>query len=192
MHLSRRYEDKIQGLFPRVLHKKGSSHTSVSYKLWDQLWRHQESNRGLVPRGEEGHGKEGEKRGIMKTSGKILSDAFLVCSSGWLKERTWIGMPGKYNYFVLLKKLFIFGCVRSLLLLGLSSSFGERGLLCWGCGLLTGWLLSFRSTDSRCVGWVAAALCSAVVMHGLSCPVACGIFPDQGSNLGPLHWQADS
>ena len=39
-------------------------------------------------------------------------------------------MPGKYNYFVLFKKLFIFGCVRSLLLLGLSSSFGERGLFC--------------------------------------------------------------
>ena len=28
--------------------------------------------------------------------------------------------------------------------------------------------------------------------HGLSCSVACGIFPDQGSNLCPLHWQADS
>ena len=28
---------------------------------------------------------------------------------------------------------------------------------------------------------------SAVVVHGLSCPMACGIFPRQGSNL---HWQA--
>ena len=28
--------------------------------------------------------------------------------------------------------------------------------------------------------------------HGLSCSEACGIFPDQGSNLCPLHWQADS
>ena len=28
--------------------------------------------------------------------------------------------------------------------------------------------------------------------HRLSCSVACGIFPDQGSNLCPLHWQADS
>ena len=28
--------------------------------------------------------------------------------------------------------------------------------------------------------------------HGLSCLVACRIFPDQGSNPGPLHWQADS
>ena len=28
--------------------------------------------------------------------------------------------------------------------------------------------------------------------HGPSCSTACGIFPDQGSNLCPLHWQADS
>ena len=33
---------------------------------------------------------------------------------------------------------------------------------------------------------------SVVVVHGLSCPVACGIFLDQGLNLWPLHWQADS
>ena len=30
------------------------------------------------------------------------------------------------------------------------------------------------------------------VAHGLSCSAACGIFPDQGSNLCPLHCQADS
>ena len=33
---------------------------------------------------------------------------------------------------------------------------------------------------------------SVAVMHGLSCSAACGIFPDQGSNLQLLHWQADS
>ena len=32
---------------------------------------------------------------------------------------------------------------------------------------------------------------SSVVL-GLSCSAACGIFPDQGSNPCPLHWQADS
>ena len=32
---------------------------------------------------------------------------------------------------------------------------------------------------------------SVVVVHGLSCSIACGIFPDLGSNLCPLHWQAD-
>ena len=30
---------------------------------------------------------------------------------------------------------------------------------------------------------------SVVVAHGLSCSAACGIFPDQGSNPCPLHWQ---
>ena len=33
---------------------------------------------------------------------------------------------------------------------------------------------------------------SIVVVHGLSCSVACGNFLDQGSNLCLLHWQADS
>ena len=33
---------------------------------------------------------------------------------------------------------------------------------------------------------------SAVVLHGFSCPMACGIFPDQESNLCPLHYQVDS
>ena len=33
---------------------------------------------------------------------------------------------------------------------------------------------------------------SGVVVHGLGCPVACGIFLDQRSNLRPLHWQVDS
>ena len=29
---------------------------------------------------------------------------------------------------------------------------------------------------------------SAVVAHRLSCSMACAIFPDQESNLRPLHW----
>ena len=41
------------------------------------------------------------------------------------------------------------------------------------------------STGSRRAG-------SVVVAHGPSCSVACGIFPDQGSNPCLLHWQADS
>ena len=45
--------------------------------------------------------------------------------------------------------------------------------------------LWLRSTGSRSAG-------SVIVAHGLSCSVACGIFPDQGSNPCPLHWQADS
>ena len=30
------------------------------------------------------------------------------------------------------------------------------------------------------------------MVHGLSCSMACGIFPDQGSNPCLLHWQVDS
>ena len=47
------------------------------------------------------------------------------------------------------------------------------------------WPLLLRSTGSRRAG-------SVVVAHGPSCSVACGIFPDQGSNPCPLHRQADS
>ena len=32
---------------------------------------------------------------------------------------------------------------------------------------------------------------SVVVARGLSCPEACGIFPDQESNPCFLHWQVD-
>ena len=45
--------------------------------------------------------------------------------------------------------------------------------------------LKLRSTGSRRAG-------SVIVAHGPSCSAACGIFPDQGSNPCPLHWQADS
>ena len=41
-----------------------------------------------------------------------------------------------------------------------------------------------ESTGSRCAD-------SVVVLHELSCPETCGIFPDQGSNPCPLHCQTD-
>ena len=56
----------------------------------------------------------------------------------------------------------------------------------WRCtGLSLSWPLLSWSTSSRRAG-------SLVVAHGPSCSAACGIFPDQGSNPCPLHWQADS
>ena len=44
---------------------------------------------------------------------------------------------------------------------------------------------------SSCGSW-AESTGSVVVVHGLSCSAACGIFPDQGSDLFLLHWQVDS
>ena len=55
-----------------------------------------------------------------------------------------------------------------------------------GCcvGFSLQWLLFFWSTGCRHMGSVVAA-------HRLCCSTACGIFPDQGSNPCPLHWQVN-
>ena len=55
----------------------------------------------------------------------------------------------------------------------------------WCAGLSPSRPLLLRSTGSRRAG-------SVIVAHGPSRSVACGIFPDQGSNPRPLHQQADS
>ena len=60
---------------------------------------------------------------------------------------------------------------------------GHSSLRCAGLSLSQPLLL--RSTGSRRAG-------SVIVAHEPSCSAACGIFPDQGSNPCPLHWQADS
>ena len=66
------------------------------------------------------------------------------------------------------------------------SSCGKRGPLFIAVrGPLTIVASLVGSTGSRRAG-------SVVVAHGPSSSVACGIFPDQGSNPYPLHWQADS
>ena len=64
-----------------------------------------------------------------------------------------------------------------------AASGGHSSSRCAGLSLSRPLLL--RSTGSRRAG-------SVVVAYGPSCSAACGIFPDQGSNPRPLHWQADS
>ena len=71
-------------------------------------------------------------------------------------------------------------------MLGLSlvaASGGHSSSRCAGLSLSRPLLL--QSTGSRSAG-------SVIVAHGPNCSAACGIFPDQGSNPCPLHWQADS
>ena len=99
------------------------------------------------------------------------------------------GIPMHVSFF---KKIFIylfiyfwlrwvFISVRGLSLVAASG--GHSSLRCAGLSLSRPLLL--RNTGSRRAG-------SIVVAHGPSCSAACGIFPDQGSNPCPLHWQADS
>ena len=74
----------------------------------------------------------------------------------------------------------VFVSVRGL---SLVAARGHSSSRCTGLSLSRPLLL--RSTGSRHAG-------SVVVAHGPSCSAACEIFPDQGSNPCPLHWQADS
>ena len=52
---------------------------------------------------------------------------------------------------------------------------------------------SHRSGFSLCGARAPGCEVSVLVAHGFSsCPAAYGAFLDQGSNLCPPHWQADS
>ena len=86
-----------------------------------------------------------------------------------------------FFFFLNLWLCWVFVSVRGLSLAMVSG--GHSSSRCAGLSLSRSLLL--RSTGSRRAGSVAVA-------HGPSCSAACGIFPDQGSNLCPLHWQADS
>ena len=86
------------------------------------------------------------------------------------------------NYlFIYLWLCWVFVSVRGLS--PVAASRGHSSSRCAGLSPLQPLLL--RSTGSRRAG-------SAIVARGPSCSAACGIFPDQGSNPCPLHWQADS
>ena len=105
-----------------------------------------------------------------------------------LVEGWWVDKKYLVFFFFFLIFLFfyfwlcwVFVSVRGLSLVAASG--GHSSSQCAGLSLSRPLLL--RSTGSRCAG-------SVVVAHGPSCSAACGIFPEQGSNPCPLHWQADS
>ena len=87
----------------------------------------------------------------------------------------------KIYLFIYFWLCWVFVSVRGLSLVAASG--GHSSSRC--AGLSLSWPLLLWSTGSRRTG-------SVVVAHGPSCSAACGIFPDQGSNPCPLHWQADS
>ena len=83
--------------------------------------------------------------------------------------------------FIYLGLCWVFVSVQGLSLVAASGD--HSSLRC--AGLSPSRPLLLRSTGSRRAD-------SVIVAHGPSCSAACGIFPDQGSNPCPLHWQADS
>ena len=85
------------------------------------------------------------------------------------------------NLFIYFWLCWVFVSVRGLSVVAASGDHSSS----WCAGLLISRPLLLWSTGSRHAG-------SVVVAHGPSCSAACGIFPDQGSNPCPLHWQAHS
>ena len=86
-----------------------------------------------------------------------------------------------YLFYLFFWLCWVFVSVQGLSLVAVSGGHSSS----WCAGLSPWQALFLRSTSSRRAG-------SVVLAHGPSCSTACGIFPDQGSNPCPLHWQADS
>ena len=89
--------------------------------------------------------------------------------------------------------------VVAVLRLLISMAFLVVGRLLSGCSAQASHLSGFsRGTQALGPAGSAVVACwlqssgSVAVAHWLSCPMACGIFLDQGLNPCLLHWQVDS
>ena len=124
----------------------------------------------------------------------VIIDSFSMSSCnfgmpvGWGVLRVFLLCHlGQTSFFFLIYLLiylwlcWVFVSVWGLFLVAASG--GHSSSQCAGLSLLQPLLL--QSTGSRRAG-------SVILAHGPSCSAACGIFPDQGTNPCPLHWQADS
>ena len=120
------------------------------------------------------------------------------------------GCLAAFLFFII---LLIFGCAGSLMLCAgvtqsqtwlkrrSSSSSSSSRLSLVAASKDSSWMrcagFSLQSIGSRytgfssCSSWLSSGS-SVVVVQGLWCFEACGIFLDQGWNLCPLHWQVDS
>ena len=101
------------------------------------------------------------------------------CHKGW--SNPWRNCNFYLFYFIYLWLCWVFVSMRGLSPVVASGDHSSS----WCAGLSPSRPLLLRSIGSRRAG-------SVIVAHGPSCSAACGIFPDQGTNLHPLHWQADS
>ena len=87
---------------------------------------------------------------------------------------------GFFLNFIIIFKIFIY---LFLSVLGLRCCSG------FSLVVVSGLLVAVASLVEHSLQGIRASVVGA---RGISGPVACGIFPDQGSNLCPLHWQVDS
>ena len=105
-------------------------------------------------------------------------DGFLCCTE--VSRFDYVPFIFALYLFLSFWFLWVFVALRQLSLVAERGCFSS--LQCAGFSLQ--WLLLLHSTGFRHTGLVA-------VVCGLSCPMVCGIFPEQESNPCALHCQAD-
>ena len=106
----------------------------------------------------------------------------------------------KFIYFIYFCLCWVFVAARGLSVLAASRGYSVAvlGLLIAVASLLVEHGLQVHGLQqlwhagSEVVARGLQSASSVVAAHSLSCSTACGIFLDQGSNLCPLRWQADS
>ena len=120
---------------------------------------------------------------------KTQSFALRACRSGIISCRKCFLLFSQEIFFFFFLAVLGLRFVRGLS--PVAASGGHSSLRCGDrsssrcAGLSLSRPLPLRGTGSRRAG-------SVIVAHGPSHSAARGIFPDQGSNPCPLHWQADS
>ena len=108
------------------------------------------------------------------------------CILNLLRWKTFIGLLENIFFFINYS-IYLFLAVLDLHCCTWAFSSCKWGLLS-SCSVWVSHCDGFSCCRAQALGCVG----SAVVAHRLNCPVVCGILPDQGSGLCPLHWQMDS
>ena len=117
---------------------------------------------------------------------------FHVSSSFLIRNTSWVF---NMHYFLIYLFLAVLGlhCCVGFSLLAASKGYSRCGSQASHCG-------SFSRCGTWALGCVGFSSCSSrlqstgpvVVVHGIICPMACGIIPDQGWDPCLPHWQVDS
>ena len=107
-----------------------------------------------------------------------------------------------FKFYLFFWLHWVFVAARGLSLVAVSRGYSfvaVRGLLIVVASLCCGaQALGMRASVvtalglSICGSWALECRLSSCGTRAFSCSTACGIFPDQGSNPCPLHWQVDS
>ena len=124
-----------------------------------------------------------------------------ICISSWKKMSIKVLCPFLHSFIrIYLWLHWVFVAAQGRFIVAASQELRSSG---GRVGFFLQWFLLLLSMGSKCSDlsscspWLSS--CDSglwntgiVVVHGLSCPSVCRIFPEQGLNLCPLPWEEDS